>query len=49
MKTIKKALVLVNIKKWKARKRAFGKDKLYLQRLAWAKNDMNWKRRTLSE
>jgi len=37
VKTIKRALASVNIKKWRARKRAFLKDEHAVKRLAWAK------------
>ena len=42
MKTIKRALASVNIKKWRARKRAFLKDEHAIKRLAWAKEYKNW-------
>jgi len=37
VKTIKCALVLVNIKKWRARKRLFLKEEHAVKRPAWAK------------
>jgi len=42
VKTIKRAVVSVNIKKWRARKRAFLKDEHTVNRLAWAKKYKDW-------
>jgi len=42
VKTIKRALASVNIKKWRARKRAFLKDEHAVKRLAWAKKYKDW-------
>jgi len=42
VKTIKRALASVSIKKWRARKRAFLKDEHALKRLAWAKKYKDW-------
>jgi len=40
--SIKRALGSVNIKKWRARKRAFLKDEHPVKRLAWAKKYKDW-------
>ena len=42
VKTIKRALASVNIKKWRARKSAFLKDEHAVKRLAWAKKYKDW-------
>jgi len=42
VKTIKRGLASVNIKKWRARKRAFLKDEHVVKRLAWAKKYKDW-------
>jgi len=42
VKTIKRALASVNIKKWRARKRAFLKDEHAVKRLAWTKKYKDW-------
>jgi len=42
VRTIKRALTSVNIKKWRARKRAFLKDEHAAKRLAWAKKYKDW-------
>jgi len=42
VKTIKRALASANIKKWRARKRAFLKDEHAVKRLAWAKKYNDW-------
>ena len=42
MHTVKRALASVNIKKWRARKRALWKDAHAVKRLAWAMEYKNW-------
>jgi len=42
VKTIKRALASVNIKKWRARKRVFLKDEHAVKRLAWPKKYKDW-------
>jgi len=42
VKTIKRVLTSVNIKQWRARKRAFLKDEHAIKRLVWAKEYKNW-------
>jgi len=42
VKTINRALASVNIKKWRARKRAFLKDEHAVKKLAWAKKYNDW-------
>jgi len=40
--TVKRAFVSVNIKKWRARKRALLRDELAVKRLAWAAEYKDW-------
>jgi len=42
VKTIKRALPSVNLKKWIVRKRVFLKDEHAVKRLAWAKKYKDW-------
>jgi len=42
VKTIKRALASVNIKKWRVRKRAFLQAEHAVKRLAWAKKYKDW-------
>jgi len=49
VKTIKRALASVDIKKSRARKRAFLKDEHAIKRLAWAKEYKNWIKKDFEE